>query len=281
MNVLIKSLVVNFILCILKLIGSVLSNSKTLLADTVHCMSDMTTDIISIIGSKISSKKPDENHPYGHGKVEYLTSIIMSFFIIMLGISIIVNSFNKSNTIPNSYALIVLVITIIVKYILSEYLLKMGDKLNSNIIKTNGIESRYDTYNSMLAFIFVLISIAGSKVSLLKYFDMLGSIVISILTIKVGISVLLKNTSSILGEVVLDESTLSNVKDILKSKDYKIRRITLFKYGSYYECKIDLLLSGSVSLEELYKIEKNIKKNLKRSNFNIRYVTVSFKPIIK
>ena len=91
MNVLIKSFLVNLFLTILKFIGSVMSNSKTLLADSIHCMSDMSTDLISIIGTKISSKKPDLNHPYGHGKIEYLTSIIMSFFIISLGISILLN----------------------------------------------------------------------------------------------------------------------------------------------------------------------------------------------
>lgn len=223
MNVLIKSFLVNLFLTILKFIGSVMSNSKTLLADSIHCMSDMSTDLISIIGTKISSKKPDLNHPYGHGKIEYLTSIIMSFFIISLGISILLNSFNGETLVPNMYAIIVLLITIVLKYILSSYLFIKGKLLNSNIIKTNAIESRYDTYNSILALIFILITIIGSDNNILKYFDKVGSVVMSLLTIKVGIEVLLKNTSSILGEVEEDKSILKNVENIIKSKDYKVR----------------------------------------------------------
>lgn len=278
MNVLIKSFLVNLFLTILKFIGSVLSNSKTLLADSVHCMSDMSTDLISIIGTKISSKKPDINHPYGHGKVEYLTSIIMSFFIISLGISIMLNSFNGETVVPNMYGVIVLLITIVVKYILSSYLFKKGKLLNSNIIKTNAIESRYDTYNSILALIFILITIIGSDNHILKYFDKVGSVVMSLLTIKVGIEVLLKNTSSILGEVEEDKSIIFSVEDIIKSNNYKVRRISLLKYGSYYEATIDLLLDKNTNLETLYNIEKKIKRDLKRSNMSIRYVTVNFKP---
>lgn len=278
MNVLIKSFLVNLFLTILKFIGSVMSNSKTLLADSIHCMSDMSTDLISIIGTKISSKKPDLNHPYGHGKIEYLTSIIMSFFIISLGISILLNSFNGETLVPNMYAIIVLLITIVLKYILSSYLFIKGKLLNSNIIKTNAIESRYDTYNSFLAIIFILITIIGSDNDILKYFDKVGSVVMSLLTIKVGIEVLLKNTSSILGEVEEDKSILKNVENIIKSKDYKVRRLSLLKYGSYYDATIDLLLDKNITLENLYIIEKKIKRDLKRSDMSIRYVTVNFKP---
>ena len=278
MNVLIKSFLVNLFLTILKFIGSVMSNSKTLLADSIHCMSDMSTDLISIIGTKISSKKPDLNHPYGHGKIEYLTSIIMSFFIISLGISILLNSFNGETLVPNMYAIIVLLITIVLKYILSSYLFIKGKLLNSNIIKTNAIESRYDTYNSILALIFILITIIGSDNNILKYFDKVGSVVMSLLTIKVGIEVLLKNTSSILGEVEEDKNILKNVENIIKSKDYKVRRLSLLKYGSYYNATIDLLLDKNITLENLYIIEKKIKKDLKRSDMSIRYVTVNFKP---
>lgn len=278
MNVLIKSFLVNLFLTILKFIGSVMSNSKTLLADSIHCMSDMSTDLISIIGTKISSKKPDLNHPYGHGKIEYLTSIIMSFFIISLGISILLNSFNGETLVPNMYAIIVLLITIVLKYILSSYLFIKGKLLNSNIIKTNAIESRYDTYNSILALIFILITIIGSDNNILKYFDKVGSVVMSLLTIKVGIEVLLKNTSSILGEVEEDKNILKNVENIIKSKDYKVRRLSLLKYGSYYDATIDLLLDKNITLENLYIIEKKIKRDLKRSDMSIRYVTVNFKP---
>lgn len=88
----------------------------------------MSTDIIGLIGDKLSSKKPDKEHPYGHGRIEYLTSIIMSFFIIWLGLSIMVTSFNGKVKVPNKSALVVIGITIVIKFILSTYLLKKEKK---------------------------------------------------------------------------------------------------------------------------------------------------------
>ena len=89
-----KSFLVNLSLSLIKLLGAFLTKSKTLMSDAVHSLSDMTTDIVGLIGSKLSSKKPDINHPFGHGRIEYLTSIIMSILIIILGFGVLINSFN-------------------------------------------------------------------------------------------------------------------------------------------------------------------------------------------
>ena len=162
-KVLIKSLLVNLVLSILKLIGSFIGGSITLLADAIHCMSDMFTDVISIIGSKLSNKKPDKEHPYGHGRIEYLTSIVMSIFIIILSISTLITSIKGEKFNTNIYAVIILIVSIISKFILSDYLIKKSKELNSNIILLNGMETRYDTYSSMLALLFVLLSLISNN----------------------------------------------------------------------------------------------------------------------
>lgn len=276
-NVLFRSLIINLILTSFKFIGGIISNSKTLISDGIHSLSDTSTDFIGIIGSRLSNKKPDLNHPYGHGKVEYLTSIVMSIFIISLGIGIIVSSFSSKNKVTNIYGLIILILTIIFKYILSKYLLRKGKELKSNIILTNAYESRVDMYNSFIAFIFVLLSLIG-KSKVFIYADMIGSIIISLFTIKIGLSILITNIKSILGEKELDPIIINKVKDIVNENDVKIRRITLLKYGYYYEATIDVLYDENALLKDIYKIEKKIKNNLKKSNLCIRFVTVNFKP---
>ena len=287
-KILLKSLIVNLFLTIVNTrkkepwlqlsLGSVLGNSKTLISDAVHSFSDMSTDIIGLIGDKLSSKKPDKEHPYGHGRIEYLTSIIMSFFIIWLGLSIMVTSFNGKIKVPNKSALVVIGITIVIKFILSTYLLKKGKEMGSNIVLANGVESRYDMYNSILGFVFILISFLGSDNKYFKYADIIGSVVIAFMSIKVGIEILLKNVSSILGEVETDNNKINSVKEIIKSNLYKIRRVTLIKYGHYYDAIIDLILKNNININEVYKLEQSIKKELKRSDMSIRYVTVNFKP---
>ena len=279
-KVLIKSLLVNLFLSILKLIGSFIGGSITLLADAIHCMSDMFTDVISIIGSKLSNKKPDKEHPYGHGRIEYLTSIVMSIFIIILSISTLITSIKGEKFNTNIYAVIILIVSIISKFILSDYLIKKSKELNSNIILLNGMETRYDTYSSMLALFFVLLSLISNK-GILRYADIIGGFIISLLTIKVGIKLLLSNISSIIGEVDYDKDKINLINSvILEQKEIKsIRRTTLLKMGTYYKVILDLNINGDIVLNDVYEIEKKIKINLKKLDLNIRYVTVNFKPV--
>lgn len=276
-KVLFRSLIINIILTSFKFIGGIISNSKTLLSDAVHSLSDTSTDFIGIIGSKLSNKKPDLNHPYGHGRVEYLTSIAMSIFIISLGLGIIISSFGSKNKVTNIFGLIILILTIVFKYLLSKYLLRKGRELKSNIILTNAYESKVDMYNSLIAFIFVLLSLIGKSKAFI-YADMIGSILIALFIIKIGISIFIENIKSILGERELDENIINKVKDIVNENNVKIRRNTLLKYGYYYEATIDLLYNEDALLKDVYKIEKKIKNNLKKSDLCIRYVTVNFKP---
>ena len=279
-KVLIKSLLVNLVLSILKLIGSFIGGSITLLADAIHCMSDMFTDVISIIGSKLSNKKPDKEHPYGHGRIEYLTSMVMSIFIIILSISTLITSIKGEKLNTNIYAVIILIVSIISKFILSDYLIKKSKELNSNIILLNGMETRYDTYSSMLALLFVLLSLISNK-GILKYADIMGGVIISLLTIKVGIKLLLSNISSIIGEVDYNKDKINLINSvILEQKEIKsIRRTTLLKMGTYYKVILDLNINGNIVLNDMYEIEKKIKIDLKKLDLNIRYVTVNFKPI--
>lgn len=121
---LLVSLITNLSLGIIKVIGGFFTNSKTLISDGIHCLSDMCTDIIGIIGTKLAKKKPDKEHPFGHGKIEYVASMLMSVFIVLLGITCVINSFKTTNNDTNAIALIILFFCILVKLILSNYLLK-------------------------------------------------------------------------------------------------------------------------------------------------------------
>ena len=275
-----KSFLVNFGLTTLKLLGAFFSHSLTLMGDAIHCLSDMATDVVGLIGSKLSNKKPDKKHPYGYGKIEYLTSIIISVFIISLGIGLIYNSINGEIQQPSKIGIIILLISIIIKLSLSTYLLKKGKELNSNILITNGTESKYDSFCSIFALIFIIISLFGTKHKIFNYSDLIGSIIISLLTIKVGISLLIENISSILGEVETNEEKINIIKDsIEKHKTItKTKEITLLKYGSYYNLDIIIEMNPNITLNEIYIVENKIKKEIKTGPLDIRFITINTYP---
>lgn len=276
---LVISFVVNLFLTIIKFVYSIVYSSSTLLADSVHCLSDMLTDIVSMIGSKLSEKRPDKIHPFGHGKLEYVTSMILSIFIVGMGISIILGTFEKKANYTSIIPLIIITITIIVKFFLSKYLLKRGKEYKSNILISNGTESRYDTFSSMIAFIFIGISYFGKYNKIFSYADVLGSAVISIFTIKIGIELFIKNVKAVIGEVETDKTLLKDIRKIIVNKElYELKRLTAIKYGTYYEVIVDLKIDKNLKLEELYEIETNLKTKLKEKSY-IKYVTINMNPL--
>lgn len=277
------SFIANIFLTIIKVIFGYISKSKTLIADGIHCLSDMSTDIIGIFGAKISNKEPDEDHPYGHGKAEYVTSLFISIFIIYLSVKIFVNSFSKTYTIDTYYILIVSFVSIVVKFFISGLLIKKGKEIKSSILTTSGTESRFDVLSSFLAFIFILLSFFSKELSYLKYADTIGSIVISLLTLRIGIKLFIENFKSSIGEVELDNKYHDEIKSILSNyEDVKnIRRITILKYGSYRMINIDIEMLGKTSIKNVYKTEQGIKKDLRDIHPEYKYINIDIKPIDK
>lgn len=100
-KVLLVSSITNIFLSIIKVTFGFIGKSKALIADGIHSFSDLATDLIAIFGSFLSLKPADKEHPFGHGKVEYITSLIIAIIIIILGLGLINNAFNKDITIPN------------------------------------------------------------------------------------------------------------------------------------------------------------------------------------
>ena len=120
-----KTLIISFlgncVLVILKYVVGIITNTQVLLADAMHSLSDLITDVVAIIGSKMSYKKSDIKHPKGYGRIQYVTNLIMGVVILLLSINIIktvVLSNNKEIPIELTF---VISVVIIIKYILYKY----------------------------------------------------------------------------------------------------------------------------------------------------------------
>ena len=163
------SFIVNTILSIIKVIAGSIGKSSALIADGIHSFSDLITDVVAIIGSKIASKPADEKHPYGHGRLEYLTSAIIGTMILTVGIGIIKESFTSNITIPSKLVITVTTITIAMKFILSGYIIKKGKKLNNNILIASGYESSSDVISSVVVLTSSILMQFTKEIELLIY----------------------------------------------------------------------------------------------------------------
>lgn len=277
------SVIVNAILSILKVVFGIVFKCGSLIADGIHSFSDLTTDFISIVGSKLSNKPADKEHPFGHGKIEYITSIIIGVIILLLGFSLIVESYNNEKIIPNIIVIIVSIFTIISKYILSIFVYNRGIKYKNNILIASGSESKTDVVSSIIVLISIILMQFSNNISILKYSDLLATIIIAIFIIKTGYDVLKDNLSMILEKQVLDEEYIENIRNIiLKEKEIiKIRNLYILINGPYYKLISDVNMKDDITLRHAHDVVEKVENNLKEYDDKLKYIFIHMEPIDK
>jgi len=189
----------NFFLAALKAVIGLLTSSIAIVMDAVNNISDAASSLITIIGTKLAGKAPDRKHPFGHGRAEYLSAMVISIIVLYAGITSLVESVKKiihPDTPSYSYvSLIIIAVAVLVKVVLGLYVRKTGVKVNSDSLVNSGKDALLDAIISAstlaAAIIFML-----TKLSLEAW---LGA-VISLLIIKSGIEMLRETLSRILGE---------------------------------------------------------------------------------
>lgn len=282
-KVLVKSLIVNILLTLTKFVFGLIYKSKVLVADGIHSLSDLATDVVSIYGSKLSLKPADNEHPYGHGKIEYLTSIVIGAVILALALSLLGNSLNAKNTIASNMVLYVTIFTILAKYLISRYILSKGVKYKSNLLVASGKESRSDVISSAIVIITYFLSKLSSYSRIFLYSDTIGTFIIGLIILKTAYRILKENIVSILGEIEQDEEYLDKIREIIleNSEVVNIEELNIIKYGHYYQANITINMDSDVTLEDACLVSDRIKKKLINKKTRISYAKISINPYME
>ena len=284
MNSITKTLLIssitNIFLLIIKIVFGLIGRCSALVADGVHSLSDLLTDFIAIVGNKLSLKPADNKHPFGHGKIEYLTSLIIGIIIVILGFSLIYNSFNQEYIIPNFLVIVISVVTIIAKYILSNYIYKNGIKYNNSILISSAKESKSDVLSSILVLITTILMQFSSSFTPLKYADKIGTIIISLFIILTGYIVLKENISNILDEQITDKDYINKLKDIIISFDeiISIDSLYVLKNGPYYKLMSNVIMKEGITLNLAHEVIDEIEDKIKKNDDRIKYVFIHMEP---
>lgn len=282
-KVLVTSLVINCLLVIFKTIFGLIGKSQALIADAIHSLSDFSTDIVGIIGLKSSVKPADEGHPYGHGKIEYVTSIIMGSIIFILGIILIIDIFTTATKIPTSVVAIVITMDTIIKYFLAKYIINKGKKYKNNILISSGKESFMDVISSLVVLLMFILSRFSSDLKILKYTDKFGGIIIGLMIIKISLDILIENAKAVLGQIETEPNFIENVKNNIIGIDNveSVDDLKVLKFGSYYQVILSIGIDENKKLIEGHDIAHQVEANLKEKIIGIKYVTVHVNPYIK
>lgn len=277
-TVMVISFITNSFLSLIKIIFGFIGHSGALIADGIHSFSDLSTDIVAMLGDFFARKPADHKHPYGHGKLEYLTSIFIGFVIIVLGLGIISSSVNRGVIVPNVLIIFVSLFTIIAKLILSNYILREGFKINNNILIASGKESRADVISSVIVLVSVILMQLNMKV--FNYADLIASVIVGLFIIKVGFDILSENISDILGEQETNKDYLDKINSIIKQTDEvkSIDSLVLLKFGSYYKLIGEVAMNGELALAHAHSLLEMIEEQVKLAEPRIRYVTIHINP---
>lgn len=270
----------NLFLSITKIVIGIIGTSQALIADGIHSFSDLITDIVAIVGIAYAEKPADEKHPYGHGKIEYVTSLGIGFVIIGLGFGILKNVFESYSMVPSLIVIFITLFTIVIKYILSWYLIKKGEIYKNSILVSSGKESRADVMSSIIVLISSIFMQFQNSVSIFKYADKIATVFIVYFVLKTGYSIMKENVSIILGEQEINEMILSPMKQILEKEKHidSLDSFIAIKYGPYYKINSEVSMDGNLSLEESHSIIDILEKTLKEQYTCIKYIHIHVNP---
>ena len=257
------SIISNIVLVIFKAIVGFLSNSIAIILDAVNNLSDVLSSLITIIGTKLANKAPDREHPYGHGRIEYITSLIVSAIVLYAGIAAFIESIKKiiypEEVEYSMVTLIIVIASIIVKFILGLYVKKKGKEVNSDSLVASGADAFNDAILSISVLASAIIYILFS-VNLEAYVGVILAIVIA----KAGIGMIKESVDNMLGTRVESELSKKIKEDIMKEEKVKgVFDLILNDYGpDRYLGSIHIEVPDTLSVSELDKISRRITKNI-------------------
>jgi cation diffusion facilitator family transporter len=201
-------IIINFLLFVIKLSVGIITSSIAIMADAFNNLSDAASSIITIIGFKMSEKPADAEHPFGHGRMEYVSALIVAFLVMLVGFQFVKSSFEKiinpTTVIFEAVPFALLLISIILKLWLSRFNKYIGNKINSSALKAASVDALGDVLTSS----FVALSFLASKFTSLPLDGYFG-IFVALFIVYSGFSLVKETINPLLGEAPDKELVLA------------------------------------------------------------------------
>ncbi len=252
---------VNTFLILLKLVTGIFGSSQALIADAVHSFSDLFTDVVVLIGIKISQKPPDKTHHFGHARIETLASFIVGMALIgtalYIGIDASLTIYRNTEYHPTTLALFGAGVSIVLKEVLYHYTIRTGRRIKSQLIVANAWHHRSDALSSVAVFI----GVAGTQINPSWHIlDAFAALLVSFFIVKVGLEILrdalreftdTAPSPEIIGKI---QQCALSVNGVVDTHDIRVRTS-----GGFYQMEIHIVVDGQMTVLEGHKIAKTVE----------------------
>ena len=259
----IVGILANIALATFKAGVGLLANSIAVVLDAVNNLSDVLSSVITIVGMKLAMKPADKKHPFGHGRIEYFSALIIALIVLMAGLVSLWESSKKilhpEPTDFNVYSLIIIVVAILVKLFLGRYVKKAGKEVNSEALIASGEDARFDAFISLAT----LISAGVMMLFGVQLDGWLGA-AISLVIIKAGVDMVMSPVSELLGNRNDSQYTRDIKNDVMQVEGVRgAYDLILHNYGPEFSVgSVHIEVIDTMTAAEIHKISKEIQRRI-------------------
>ena len=270
--------VANMLVAIFKIIIGIATKSTSITADAFTSVADGLSNVIAVLGIYFASKPKEENHPYGHAKIETVASLLIGLFLAYTGIKVMMEAVDKiKNPVHpdiTAVSIVVMIFTLIVNGFVSYYEQKKGEELGSSILVSDALHTRSDIYVTIGVLITLFLIKTGAPVIL----DSIASIIISLLIFKTAYDVFVENTNVLIDARVVDnelikETVFKNYESV--KEIHKIR-----SRGTQNNIFIDMhvQVDPDMNVRQSHTLMHDIEKTIQKDINNNAHVIIHIEP---
>lgn len=269
---------VNALLGIIKLIGGYLYHSHALIADGIHSISDLFTDVMVLLASKYGSLDADDTHPYGHQRIETAATLLLALLLILAGCGIAWDAIDElihsENTMPGWLSLPVVCISILANETLFHYTRYVGKRINSQLITANAWHHRSDAASSIV----VLLGLIGSLAGFI-YLDAVAAVIVGLMIVKMGWDYGWNSVKELV-DTAVDAELLAEIEQVIQSIDgvQKIHQLRSRFMGNDVLIDVHILVSPKISVSEGHYIAQHVHRALVEQIVSVNDVIVHVDP---
>lgn len=280
-NISIVGILGNILLSLFKFTAGVLGNSSAMVSDSIHSLSDVFATFIAYLGVRVSKIEPDEDHPYGHDRLECVASLILGLILALtafiIGYTGIKNIFFNSieiTLVPKKIALIAAVVSIIVKEFMYHYTMRMAKVIDSAAFQADAWHHRSDAFSSIGSLIGIFFARVGYPVM-----DFVASVVISLFVLKIAYDIL-KDAIVKMLDTSCDKTYIKTLRKFISNQEGVICVDVLHTrmFGNKVYIDLEIQVDGNISLRQAHDIAENVHMNVERTFSNIKHVMIHVNP---
>ncbi len=279
-NVTLVGLVVNVFLSLAQLIGGFFTHSQALIADGIHTLSDLASDVVVLVAAKMASKDADDDHPYGHGRFETVATVILGLALagvaVGIGMSAIGRLMNPERlTQPAPLALLFATLAIISKEGLYHYTMAVANRINSKMLKANAWHHRSDAISSVL----VALGVAGSVFLEIPWLDSAAAVLVAGMIFYMGARLILDSTMELV-DTALDVEKTAEIKNFIGAIEgvEHMHLLRTRKMGNTVLADVHLQVNSYLSVSEGHFIAENVIHKLRKKFPEMHDITVHIDP---